>query len=105
MAIERICGVVLAALAGALAAPALAAANDEMTQAACAGIYDAAACSCAFTAIAAAGAPEAPPIQLASDPAAVAPRAGMSRVIAFSVHDFAQVVQACMAPGRDTPAD
>jgi hypothetical protein len=99
--------VALAVLAAVLAAPAPAAANDETTRAACARIYDAAACSCAFAAIASSGGvPEPQPIQVtASNAAAVAPRAGMARVAVFSAHDIAQVLQACMAPGRDTPAD
>jgi hypothetical protein len=107
--------VALALLAGAQVVLLLAeapgrraAASDETTLARCALIYDAASCRCALDAIASAGSE----LEMSRQPQVAAihattatPSAAATRVPAFSVRDVAHVLQACMAPGRDTPAD
>jgi hypothetical protein len=88
-------------------------ASDDAMLAACARVYDASACRCAVDAIASVGGEweMSRPTQVAviSRPtvetlAAVAPAAGGSRS-RFRQHDVMHVVQACMAPSGDAPAD
>jgi len=81
--------------------------------AACARVYDASACRCALDAIVSVGGEweTSRPTQVAVIPrptaatlAAVMPSAGGVGPH-FRERDMVHVVQACMAPGRDAPAD
>jgi hypothetical protein len=91
-----------------------AAAQDNRVLAACARVYDAQACGCALSAAAAAnpvplGLPDEPLQLAAGQLAAGALPLGVGRSepsrVRFTTRDFVQAVQACMAPGTQTPAD
>ena len=92
----------------AFGAPARrAAADDDRALAVCARVYDAAACGCAIRATAL-------PAAMAGTPAqgvqvAAGDRSWAARPVEAArqptVRDFVQIVQACMAEGRDAPAD
>ena len=85
-----------------------AAASDDTALATCSFIYNESACRCALTAIASTGgeleASQRTQVAAISAPSAATPSAGIARV-QFSIRDLTHVVQACMAPSRDGPAD
>jgi hypothetical protein len=89
-----------------------AAASDETALARCSSIYNASACRCALDAVTSVGGEWSTPLQptqVASTPtaatlAAVMPATGGTRP-RFSERDVVHILQACMAPGHEAPAD